>query len=259
MGDNLHLVTEDTTVHTFQTTRDVDGTDDGGKVLLANLVRAEVPVKLGFGRVGVVGAVGGIDVTLGWVGATLPGDPDIVADIEKTGGQRADRSGPGVHPVLAGAELTVPQEHRAEIVRQHLAIVVTDDARYSKNVAIFGGDLVALPQPVKALFEHQQGEGIELLAVGLRGLHGLLDTIHSGAFIAVGGQQLCALTNRVFCDTVGHCIGGLLGAGSGTLGLGQLEDSSGNDSCKERSHGTLRELSTRILYYKSLCTSVRLI
>ena len=181
MGDNLHLVTEDITVCTIKTTLNVDGLDDGGEILLADLVRAEVPVLLGAGRVGIVGIEGGIGVTLGRVGAALPGNPDIVADIEKTGGQRANRGGLGVHPVLAGAELSVPQEHRAEIVRQHLAIIVTDDARYSKFVAIGGGDLVGLPQPVEALVEHQQGEGIELFAVGLRGLHGLLDTIDSGA------------------------------------------------------------------------------
>ena len=181
VGDNLHLVTEDITGCTIKTTLNVDGLDDGGKILLADLVRAEVPVLLGAGRVGVVGIEGGIGVTLGWIGATLPGNPDIVADIEKTGGQRANRGGRGVHPVLAGAELSVPQEHRAEIVRQHLAIIVTDDARYSKFVAIGGGDLVGLPQPVEALVEHQQGEGIKLFAVGLRGLHGLLDTIDSGA------------------------------------------------------------------------------
>ena len=181
MGDNLQLITEDITVCTFETTRIMDGLDDSGEVILADLVRAEVPVLLGAGRVGIVGIEGGIGVTLGWVGATLPGDPDIVADIEKTGGQSTNRGGPGVHPVLAGAELSVPQEHRAEIVRQHLAIVVTNDARYSKFVAIGGGDLVGFPEPVEALGEHLQGEGIELFAVGLRGLHCLLDTIYCGA------------------------------------------------------------------------------
>ena len=247
MGDNLQLVTEDITVYTIETTLNVDGFDDGGEVLLADFVRAEVPVFLGAGSVGIVRIEGRIGVTLGWVGATLPGDPDIVADIENTGGQSTNRGGLGVHPVLAGAKLSVPQEHRAEIVRQHLAIVVTDDARYSKFVAIGGGDLVGFPEPVEALVEHLQGEGIELFAVGLRGLHCLLDTIYCGAFIAVGGHKLCALTNRVFCGTVGHNIGGLLVAGRGrgdTLGLDQLEDSSGNYRCKERSHGTLRELST---------------
>ena len=175
MGNNLQLVTEDI-AGGLSATLDVDGLDYGGEVILTDLFRAEVPVELSSRRVGVVSAVACISVSLGRVGATLPGDPHIIAFIEDTSGQCANCGSPGVHPILTRAELSVPEEHRAEIVSQHSASVVTADSSQGKLVAIGSGRLVGLPQPVEALVDHLQGEGIKLFAVGLRGLHYLLDT-----------------------------------------------------------------------------------
>ena len=95
----------------------VDGLHDGGKVIFADLVRAKVPVELSAGRVAVVSVVGGISVTFGRISAAFPGDPDVVALIESASGQRANRRRPRVHPIFARAKFTVPEEHRAKVIR----------------------------------------------------------------------------------------------------------------------------------------------
>ena len=215
MGNNLQLVTEDI-AGGLSATLVVDCLDYGGEVILTDLFRAEVPVELSSRRVGVVSAVACICVSLGRVGATLPGDPHIKALIEGTSGQRANCGSPGVHPVLTRAELSVPEEQRAVIVSQHSASVVTADASHSKLVAIGSGHLVGLPQPVEALAGHLQGEGKELFAVGLRGLQFLLDIrCVDRAFSAGAGHQLCALTDRVFRGRVCYRGGGCFTAGRG--------------------------------------------
>lgn len=132
----------------------VDGLHDGGKVIFADLVRAKVPVELSAGRVAVVGVVCGICVTFGRISAAFPSDPDVVALIENASGQRANRRRPRVHPIFARAKLTVPEEHRAKVIRKDCAIVVAADASYGEFVAVGGGYFVGLPKSIEALVEH---------------------------------------------------------------------------------------------------------
>ena len=183
MRNNLQLVAENALAG-LRVALVVDGLHDGGKVILADLVRAKVPVELSAGRVAVVGVVGGISVTFGRISAAFPGDPDIVALIENASGQRSDSRCPRVHPIFARAKLSVPEEHWAKVVRKDRAIVVAADASDGEFVAVGGGYLVGLPKSIEALVEHLQGKWPKFLTVGLCCLHSLLDAVAGGVEIA---------------------------------------------------------------------------